>query len=270
MRTIERFSRRVGAGLMGLAVTIMVAAAFPARAQWVVFDPANFTQSVINAYHTLQSNIDAATQIANQINQINNQVRMLENEGLNLAAMPESLVNSYRQNMANLMDSVHNIKGLEHSLSTMRDQYRTMYPSTYASNQAWQNLDSYVQKWNQADRDNMEDALATGASVMSQLPATQADIARLGEDSAKAKGALSAMQAGNQLSMNIAGQLASLNAQTATYQQAMLQHMSADVSKEAASDAAAHAAWSDFGKTKPKPSTPMSTGNLNSIAPWDH
>ncbi|MGN2246753.1 P-type conjugative transfer protein TrbJ [Frateuria sp. GZRR35] len=264
----NRFLRPARLGL--LAFVLVLLGAMPATAQWVVFDPANFTESIVNAYHTLQSNLDDATQIANQINQISNQVQMLENQALNLAAMPESLVSSYRSNMANLMASIQRIKGLESNLSNMRDRYRNMYPSTYASNQAWQNLDAYVKQWHQADQANMEDALATGASVLNKLPATQADIARLGADSAAAKGALAAIQAGNQLSMNVAGQLQSLNAQTATYQQAMLQHMSADASADAAAEAANRAAlkgFSDGGKPawegKPQSSP-------DSYAPWAH
>ncbi|WP_329743285.1 P-type conjugative transfer protein TrbJ [Dyella sp. A6] len=264
----NRFLRRARPAL--LAVLLALLGVTPASAQWVVFDPANFTQSVINAYRTLQSNINQATQIANQIDQIDNQVRVLENQGLNLASLPESLVSSYRSNMANLMDSVRSIRGLEHSLSDMRDRYQAMYPSTYASDAAWQNLNSYLLKWNLADRNNMQDALQTGSSVLNSLPATQADIARLGQDSASAKGALSAMQAGNQLSMNIAGQLAGLNAQTATYQQAMLQHMSASASMSAAAEAANKAAlmgFSDGAKPawqgKPQPSP-------ESYAPWAH
>lgn len=270
MQTLDRFRRRIGAGLVPLVLTLTLALPFSASAQWAVFDPANFTENIINAYHTLQSNIDDATKIANQIDQISNQVQMLENEGLNLAAMPESLVGSYRSNMQNLIGSIQRIKGLEHSLSNMREQYKNMYPSTYASDAAWQNLDAQVTRWNQADSDNMEDALATGASVLDKLPSTQADIARLGQDSAGAKGALSAIQAGNQLSMNVAGQLASLNAQTATYQQAMLQHASADASGLAASDAAAKSAWTGYGKNKPKPAKPLTIDNINTMAPWDH
>lgn len=264
----NRFIWRTRTALLSLMLVLL--GAQPAAAQWVVFDPANFTESIVNAYHTLQSNIDDTTQIANQINQISNQVQMLENQALNLAAMPESLVTSYRSNMSNLMDSIQRIKGLEQNLSSMRDQYRAMYPSSYASDQAWQNLDAYVKRWHQADQVNMEDALATGASVLNKLPATQADIARLGNDSAAATGALAAIQAGNQLSMNVAGQLQSLNAQTATYQQAMLQHMSASVSADAAAEAANKAALKGFsdggrpaweGKPQPTPDT---------YAPWAH
>lgn len=264
----NRFIRRARPALLSLLLVLL--GAQPVAAQWVVFDPANFTESIVNAYHTLQSNIDDATQIANQINQVNNQVQMLQNQALNLAAMPESLVNSYRLNMSNLMDSIQRINGLEHNLSNMRDQYRAMYPSSYASNQAWQNLDAYVKQWHQADQANVEDALSTGASVLDKLPATQADIARLGTDSAAATGALAAIQAGNQLSMNVAGQLQSLNAQTATYQQAMLQHMSANASADAAAEAANKAAlkgFSDGGKPawdgKPQPTA-------DAYAPWAH
>lgn len=247
------------------AVSVFIAGTpFNARAQWAVFDPANFTENVLTTYHTLQANVDDATKIANQINQISNQIESLQNEALNLVALPESLVGSYRNNMQNLMGSIQRIKGLEGNLSNMRDQYRTMYPSTYASDAAWQNLDSQVKKWNETDSANMEDALATGASVLDKLPSTQTDIARLGEDSAQAQGALSAIQAGNQLSMNVAGQLQSLNAQTATYQQAMLQHASADASGNAAARAAGAHAVGDWP-------TKTTLGNSGTPLPnWSH
>ena len=61
-----------------VAVSLAVVPAQRASAQWVVFDPGNFSQNILTAIRTLQSNVNEASQIANQIQQINNQIHNLQ------------------------------------------------------------------------------------------------------------------------------------------------------------------------------------------------
>src|SRR5271155_1963291 len=57
----------------------------PAHAQWIVYDPTNFSQNVLTAARELQ-------QINNQIQSLENQATMLINQAKNLASLPYSAV----------------------------------------------------------------------------------------------------------------------------------------------------------------------------------
>src|SRR3546814_7740742 len=84
---MPRFSVRklVAASTLGLAsLGSLVAAAIvpvtPAKAQWTVFDPSNYSQNVLTAARTLQ-------QINNQIRSLQNEARSLINQAKNLTTI---------------------------------------------------------------------------------------------------------------------------------------------------------------------------------------
>lgn len=66
-----------------LAVPITPLLTAPAFAQWIVYDPTNFSQNVLTAARELQ-------QINNQIQMLTNQAQSLVNQGKNLANLPLS------------------------------------------------------------------------------------------------------------------------------------------------------------------------------------
>lgn len=225
--------------LRALLLTAGLALSLPAIAQWVVFDPSNFGENVLTAARSLQANINQATEIANQVQQLHNQIMMLSDQGRNLQALPDSLLQNYSSSMGQLVQQSQHINGLMGNLSQLQSQYQQQYPSWANSSPDMAQLNQLETQWNTQDASNYQAALTSGATVLQQLPTSQADIARLGQDSQNAPGALSAIQAGNNLSVAIAGQLQTLNTQTATFQQAELQHMAAKTSGVAAANAAA-------------------------------
>ena len=246
------------------ALTLMVAA--PAFAQLAVFDPANFGQNVLTAARSLQSNMNQAAEIANQVQQLGQQIMMVSNQGRNLQALPDSLLQNYQSSFGQLLQQTSQINGLMGNLGTLQSQYQQQYPSWANSSLQMGQLNTLEQAWRTQDASNYRSALASGATILQQLPTSQADIARLGQDSQNAPGALSAIQAGNNLSVAIAGQLQDLNTQTATFQQAELQHMAARTSGDAAANAAAKGLWKGFGHAPMPPSRPLS----DDYAHWAH
>src|SRR5580658_9154203 len=76
--THHRFRRAFAAGV---AMFALLAADVPARAQYVVYDPTNFSQNVLTAARELQ-------QVNNSIQSLENQAQMLINQARNLASMP--------------------------------------------------------------------------------------------------------------------------------------------------------------------------------------
>ena len=61
----------------------------PARAQWVVIDPANLAQSITQVTHMI-------SQINNQIEQIRQQAQMLESLGLEMSPELSASISSVR------------------------------------------------------------------------------------------------------------------------------------------------------------------------------
>ena len=113
-----------------LALAILLgtsALAAPANAQWVVFDPSNFAQNLLQAARALQ-------QINNQIQSLQNQAQMLNNMGKNLSSLNSSqlgtMISALTQ-IGNLMNQgngiAFNVKrhqfGLRESVSANLSQF---------------------------------------------------------------------------------------------------------------------------------------------------
>lgn len=70
-----------------------------ARAQWIVYDPANFGQNVLTAAHTLE-------QINNQIHSLQNEAQMILNQGQMLVNQGKNLANLIYSPMAMLQQDI--------------------------------------------------------------------------------------------------------------------------------------------------------------------
>ena len=64
----------------------------PAAAQWIVYDPTNYAQNVLQAARALQ-------QINNQITSLQNEAQMLINQARNLASLPYSSLQRLHQSV---------------------------------------------------------------------------------------------------------------------------------------------------------------------------
>ena len=91
---MTRIRLRQFAASTALALSLAVAAP-PAFAQWIVFDPNNFSQNVLTAARELQ-------QITNQITSLQNEAQMLINQARNLASLPYSVAAA-----ASVVDPAH-------------------------------------------------------------------------------------------------------------------------------------------------------------------
>ena len=74
----------------GVAVLTLATASVPARAQWIVYDPTNFSQNVLTAARELQ-------QVNQNIQSLENQATMLINQAKNLASQPYSALAQLEQ-----------------------------------------------------------------------------------------------------------------------------------------------------------------------------
>ena len=168
---------------------LSLGAAVPAQAQMfggrIVFDPSNFSQNILTAARTLE--------------QINNQIRQLQNDALNLAKLNSSALGELRAALAATNQLIRQAQGLAFNVQQMEGEFRRLYPQAYtASISGNQMALDARQRWQ-----NSLEALRTATQVQSQAVQNFASDERTLTDlvnrSQSAAGALQAMQATNQL-----------------------------------------------------------------------
>lgn len=166
--------------------------ALPARAQFVVVDPANLIENALTALRMLD-------EINNQIQQLENEAVMLENDAKNLTALDFNVMNRLLESLATTDELIARARGLAFEVQRTINQFAEEYPESYAH--GIDNLkmaeDARV-RWS-----NSLEALRTAVTMQSQaqesFAADKAVVTDLIDRSQTAVGALQAVQATNQL-----------------------------------------------------------------------
>jgi len=216
---------------MGCSLLLMVAAAslswaVPTKAQFglggIVYDPTNYAQNVLTAARTLE-------QINNQIRMLQNQAAQLLNEARNLESLPLSVLEPLQQQMRQTQQLLAKAKGIALDVQTIeRDFGRTYRDIDLNANQR-QMVSGAHQRW-QASVAAFEDALKVQAGATANIEGSRQAIDVLVSASQSSTGALQAAQAGNQLLALQAQQLSDLIASFA----AMARAQSLDAANAAA------------------------------------
>jgi P-type conjugative transfer protein TrbJ len=194
-RSLTRRALVMGAGL---AVT-----AGPAAAQLAVYDPTNYASNVLQAARALE-------QINNQIRGLQNQATSLINQARNLAQLPYSALETIQGNLTGLRDLMGQAQRLAYSVREIEAAFGRDYRAL-ASATDFDLMAAAKSRWaNSAAA--FKDALTVQASIVSNLPGTQDEIAALTAASQGATGIVQAAQAGNQLLALQSQQLAELSA----------------------------------------------------------
>lgn len=107
---------------------LALGAALPqtARAQWVVFDPTNFSENVLTEFNTLETTVNQATQISNELRQIALQIQNLQQ--LSPATL-SALLRDYVTDSNQLQSTFTSINGLAANLATSSSRYNTLFPN---------------------------------------------------------------------------------------------------------------------------------------------
>ncbi|GAO21471.1 conjugal transfer protein TrbJ [Alicycliphilus sp. B1] len=181
------FLRRKAA--LAIAAALALGTAMPAQAFLgggrIVFDPSNYSQNVLTAARTLE--------------QINNQIKQLQNQARNLASLDFSALGELRAALAATNELIRQAQGLAFDVAHMESEFRRLYPKEYAAAVSGRQmaLDAR-ERWQQS-----LEALRTATQVQSQavrnFAADERTLTDLVNRSQSAVGALQAMQATNQL-----------------------------------------------------------------------
>jgi P-type conjugative transfer protein TrbJ len=210
---IRKPARIVAAGVLALALT-----GTPARAQWVVIDPANLAQSITQVTHMI-------SQINNQIEQIRQQAQMLESLGLEMSPELSASIGQVR----NLLREA---EGLHQNAETIADDMRELYPED-VSNFDLDRMLSQSDRWLEESRDSVEALMTVSASASSDgLEDADNAMSRALRASSNAQGQTSAEQATAQAIGVLSSQIAQLQALQAAQARALASERLEQIARE--------------------------------------
>ena len=176
----------------GVALLTLATASVPAHAQWIVYDPTNFSQNVLTAARELQ-------QVNNEIQSLENQATMLINQAKNLASLPYSAVAQLEASIQRTEQLLTQAQRIAYSVTTIDQAFTQVYPQSYSGTTSNAQLMADAQtRWQNA-RAAYQDSMHVQAGVVQNLDNARVQINALVSSSQSASGALQAAQSGNQL-----------------------------------------------------------------------
>lgn len=199
----------------------------PASAQWVVFDPSNYAQNVLTAAHTLE-------QINNQIKSLQNEATMLQNMAKNLQRLDFSSLAQMTGALGRIDSLMSQAQGLSFSLARLDTQWRAQYPASYDAAVTTNDMAAAArQRW-QSAMNSFQGAMRVQSQIVENVRADQQLLGDLVNQSQGAAGVLQAAQAMNQLAALSAKQQMQIQNLMATHYRAQAEDMARKAQSEEA------------------------------------
>jgi P-type conjugative transfer protein TrbJ len=193
------FATLSGAAIVGATILGVTMRPAPAQAQITVFDPSNYSQNLLTAAHTL-------SQINNQIKMLQNQAQGLINQAKNLKTISFPELQALQQMLQQIDKLMGQAQGIQFRVSGLDQQFKALFPTGFdaaiTSNQqvaaARTRLDTSMAAYKQT--------MSVQAQVVENIAADEANLSGIVARSQGAEGALQAQQATNQLLALVAKQ----------------------------------------------------------------
>jgi len=188
----------LGLGAVGALAMSIVVPSRPAHALFV-FDPRNYSQNILTAARTL-------AQINNQIRMLQNQAQSLINQQKNLSRISFPELQALQQTIRQIDQLMGEARGLQFRVANLDQQFRAMFPMSFDTAlgnnahvaDARARLDTSMAAYKQT--------MAVQAQVIESIAADQATLNGIVARSQDAEGALQVSQASNQLLALVAKQ----------------------------------------------------------------
>jgi P-type conjugative transfer protein TrbJ len=203
VRNNLRFRHMTAASVITAAIALSSA---PASA-FIVFDPTNYSQNLLQAARALE-------QIQNQITSLQNEAQMLINQAKNLTSLPTSLLGQIEGNFSQMKNLLGEADKLAYSVQDIESQFTSTYENFGSDLSSQQLVDGARERW-QTSVSAFEHSLKAGAVAVDNIEGTQEQTSALVGASQSAVGVLQATQAGNQLLAVQARQVSDLTAMMA-------------------------------------------------------
>jgi len=194
----------LAASILSIPVALSPLMVQPASAQWIVYDPTNYVQNVLQAARALE-------QINNQITSLQNEAQMLINQARNLASLPYSSLQRLQQSIQRTQQLLAQAQNIAFDVQQIDQAFQTTYGNASLSASDQQLIADARTRW-QNTVGGLQDAMRVQATVVGNLDTNRAEMSALIGQSQSATGALQAAQAGNQILALQAQQLADLTA----------------------------------------------------------
>jgi P-type conjugative transfer protein TrbJ len=163
--------------LLGLGST-------PADAQMTVVDPTNLVQNALTAARTLE--------------QINNQIRSLQNEATNLVKLGKTFAPELTERLEQISALMQEANLVALRVQETRDRLDELYKGDWLDTN-YLDLAKTAEDRLDASREALRNSLILQAQVVEQIQDDQATLKNLSQASQDAEGALGAQQATNEL-----------------------------------------------------------------------
>lgn len=183
--------------MAGLAAVLALTPTAPARAQMTVVDPTNLAQNLLQATRALE--------------QINNQIRQIEQATQMLRQNPLQLSPELTQSISEARELFNTAQGIAFEVNQVGENLRTLYPET------WEDFDlegvlQQSERWEEESRESLRRAMEAEARAARSIEGSRNRIDRALQSSSSAEGQTGAIQASNQLLGVTASQLAEIHA----------------------------------------------------------
>lgn len=181
----------LGLGASGALIMAVITPVTPAHAI-IVFDPSNYSQNILTAARTLQ-------QINNQIRMLQNQAQGLINQAKNLTTISFPELQALRQTIQQIDQLMGQAQGIQFRVATLDQQFRQLFPDSFAQaltmNQQVQNARARMD----TAKASFQQAMTVQAQVVENVQADAQALSGIVARSQSAEGALQVGQATNQL-----------------------------------------------------------------------
>ena len=158
--------------------------ALPADAQMSVIDPTNLVQNALTAARTLE--------------QINNQIKSLQNEATNLMKLGKTFAPELAERLQQINELMQDAKLVALRVQDTKDRLAELYKGDWLDAN-YLELAKTAEERMDASREALRTSLVLQAQVTEQIENDQETLKNLSEASQDAEGALGAQQATNEL-----------------------------------------------------------------------
>jgi P-type conjugative transfer protein TrbJ len=182
---------RFKAALAGASCLALITWAQPASAL-IVFDPKNYVENLLSAARALE-------QIENQVKQLQNEAQMILKMDLNLEQLGSSVAGDLQSSMNGIKELIDKADGIAMSVTETQSETKRLFPSEYAS--ALSNDDSLKlasERWTET-LDAFKRSMALEAKVTEATATDSTVLSDLLTKSSSSIGNLQVQQAGNEL-----------------------------------------------------------------------
>ncbi|SEH59355.1 P-type conjugative transfer protein TrbJ [Magnetospirillum fulvum] len=184
--------RQPAAKLLLISILLIGLSVPPAQAQWAVFDASNFAENVLQAARAME-------QINNQIRSLQNEAAMLETMNRNLQSLDSSSLGQMTTALSRINGLMNQANGIAFTLDATDSAFQRQFPSQYgAALTSDQSLAAARTRW-QSAMSAYRQTMLIQSQVNQNVQADTNTLADLVNASQGAAGSLQAQQAANQL-----------------------------------------------------------------------